>query len=197
MTTAIYARVSTKGQDTDNQIAQLKEVAAKAGWEIGEIFIDHGISGAKGRDKRPGLDNLLKAITRREVTRVMAWSVDRLGRSLQDLLGTLNEIHAAGGDLYLHQQSINTSTAAGKALFGMMGVFAEFEREIIKERVKAGLDRARSKGVRLGRRPVAPITKKKVISLRNEGLSQRAIAKRCEISPAKVCLILKEMEEAA
>ncbi len=176
MTTAIYARVSTKGQDTDNQIDQLREVAMKAGWEISETFVDHGISGAKGRNQRPGLDSLLKAVTRREITRVMVWSVDRLGRSLQDLIATLNEINDSGADLYLHQQSIDTSTPAGRALFGMLGVFAEFERSIISNRVRAGLEKAKARGQKLGRKAVAP-TK---------------IANRVGLSQAKVSQVLRE-----
>lgn len=192
MTTAIYARVSTKGQDTDNQIDQLREVASKAGWEISEVFVDHGISGAKGRNQRPGLDTLLKAVTRRDVTRVMVWSVDRLGRSLQDLIATLNEINESGADLYLHQQSIDTSTPAGRALFGMLGVFAEFERSIISSRVRAGLEKAKARGQKLGRKSVAPIIKKQIRELREDGLSQTKIANRVGLSQAKVSQVLRE-----
>ncbi len=192
MTTAIYARVSTKGQDTDNQIDQLREVASKAGWEISEVFVDHGISGAKGRNQRPGLDTLLKAVTRRDVTRVMVWSVDRLGRSLQDLIATLNEINESGADLYLHQQSIDTSTPAGRALFGMLGVFAEFERSIISSRVRAGLEKAKARGQKLGRKAVPPIIKKQIRELREDGLSQTKIANRVGLSQAKVSQVLRE-----
>ncbi len=106
------------------------------------MYEDAGLSGAKGRDQRPGLDALLKAVTRREVDLVAAWSVDRLGRSLTDLLGLLTELHAKGVDLYLHQQGLDTSTPSGRAMFQMMGVFAEFERAMIRERVMAGLARA-------------------------------------------------------
>lgn len=115
-------------------------------------FSDKGISGAKGRDQRPGLDTLLQAVARRKVDMVLAWSVDRLGRSLQDLLSFLGELHAKGVDLYLHQQGLDTGTPAGKALFQMMGVFAEFERAIIRERVRSGLERAKAQGKVLGRR---------------------------------------------
>jgi DNA invertase Pin-like site-specific DNA recombinase len=111
-----------------------------------------GISGAKGRDKRPGLDKVLRAVARREIDMVAAWSVDRIGRSLQDLLGFLGELRATGVDLYLHQQGLDTSTPAGKALFQMMGVFAEFERAMIRERGRAGLERAKAQGKKLGRR---------------------------------------------
>jgi DNA invertase Pin-like site-specific DNA recombinase len=130
---------------------QLTEVAERHGWQIVAQFPDEGISGSKGRDKRPAFDRLMKAITRREIDLVAAWSVDRLGRSLQDLVGFLGEVHGSDVDLYLHRQGIDTSTPAGKALFQMMGVFAEFERAMIQERVSAGLARARAAGKVLGR----------------------------------------------
>ena len=127
---ALYLRVSTDDQTVENQRRELAEAAARHGWHIVAEFSDTGISGAKGRDKRPGLDRLCKAITRREVDLVAAWSVDRLGRSLQHLVTFLSELHSAGVDLYLHRQGLDTSTPAGRALFGMMGVFAEFERTL-------------------------------------------------------------------
>jgi len=191
MSTIIYARVSTKGQSTDLQVDELKAIAQKSGWEIADVKIDHGISGAKGRQQRPALDETLKAITQRKADRVMVWSVDRLGRSLQDLISTLNEIQAAGADLYIHQQAIDTSTPAGQALFGMLGVFSTFEREIIRERVISGLERAKAKGVKLGRKPIPPIKIKQVQKLRLEGHTQTAIAKKVGITQAKVSQILK------
>ena len=136
---AIYARVSTDGQSTENQLRELRQVAKRSGWVVVNEYIDKGISGAKGRDQRPQFDALCKAGIRREFDVVMAWSVDRLGRSLQHLVAFLDEIHAKGVDLYLHQQGIDTTTAAGKAMFQMCGVFAEFERTMIQDRVKAGL----------------------------------------------------------
>ncbi len=148
---AIYARVSTDGQTTDNQVRELEAVAERMGWEIVQRFIDAGVSGAKRREDRPAFDAMYKAMTRREFDMVMAWSVDRLGRSLQDLVGFLCELREIKTDLYLHQQGIDTSTPAGRAMFQMLGVFAEFERAMIQERVKAGLSRARAQGKRLGR----------------------------------------------
>jgi DNA invertase Pin-like site-specific DNA recombinase len=149
---AIYLRVSTNKQETSNQRRELEAVAARSGWQIVKVFEDAGISGAKGRDKRPGLDAMLKAVNAKEFDLVAAWSVDRLGRSLPDLLGILQHLHDKKVDLFLHQQGLDTSTSAGKAMFQMLGVFAEFERSIIRERVNAGLARAREKGTRLGRR---------------------------------------------
>ena len=152
---ALYLRVSTTDQTVENQQRELQAVAERHGWNVVAVFTDAGISGTKGRDKRPGYDRLCHGIARREFDQVAAWSVDRLGRSLQELVGLLGELHAKGVDLYLHQQGIDTGTPAGKAMFQIMGVFAEFERAMIVERVKAGLSRARSQGKRLGRRPVA------------------------------------------
>jgi DNA invertase Pin-like site-specific DNA recombinase len=148
---ALYLRVSTAGQTVENQERQLRAVARRAGWKIVATFSDPGISGARGRDQRPGFDQLQRAATRREFDMIAAWSVDRLGRSLQDLVAFLSEIKGADVDLYLHQQAIDTSTPAGRALFQMMGVFAEFERAMIRERVNAGIARAKAKGQRFGR----------------------------------------------
>jgi DNA invertase Pin-like site-specific DNA recombinase len=148
---AVYARVSTDEQTVANQQRELQAVADRHSWQIVATFIDEGISGAKGRDKRPGFDRLCRGITRKEFDMVAAWSVDRLGRSLQDLVTFLAELHAKGVGLYLHQQGLDTSTPAGTAMFQMMGVFAQYERSMIVERVKSGIARARSQGKRLGR----------------------------------------------
>ena len=148
---ALYTRVSTDHQTTENQERELREIATRSDWQIVEVYRDHAISGAKGRDQRPAFDALCKDATRRKFDMVMAWSVDRLGRSLQDLVAFLSELHAAGIDLFLHQQGIDTTTPAGKAMFQMMGVFAEFERAMIRERVNAGLARAKAQGKTLGR----------------------------------------------
>ena len=147
----IYVRVSTDGQTTENQRRELEAVAAGSGWEVVGIYEDAGISGSNGREKRPGLDRLLKDATARKINMIAAWSVDRLGRSLQHLVGFLNELQALNCHLYLHQQAIDTTTPSGRAMFQMCGVFAEFERSMIVERVNAGLARAKAKGVKLGR----------------------------------------------
>jgi DNA invertase Pin-like site-specific DNA recombinase len=159
---AFYLRVSTGEQTTGNQRRELEEAAARHGWQIDEdsIFEDPGISGVNGRRKRSGLQRMLKEVNRGRFDIVAAWSVDRLGRSLQDLLETLGELHAKGVDLYLHRQGIDTRTPGGKAMFQMLGVFAEFEREVIRERINAGIARARLKGTKsgapIGRAPTPP-----------------------------------------
>jgi DNA invertase Pin-like site-specific DNA recombinase len=139
MRVAIYTRVSTDGQSVNAQLADLRETAERRGWEIVHEFTDKGISGARGRDGRPGLDAMLKAATRREFDMVAAWAVDRLGRSLQHLVAGLGDLQAAGVGLYLHKQGLDTSTPSGRAMFGMLSVFAEFERDMIRERVRAGM----------------------------------------------------------
>jgi DNA invertase Pin-like site-specific DNA recombinase len=151
MKAALYLRVSTTDQTTDNQERELRAAAARLGHEIMEIYKDFGISGAKGRDKRPAFDRLHKDATRKKFDVVMAWSVDRLGRSLQDLMHFLAHLHAKQIGLYLHQQGLDTTTPSGKAMFQMCGVFAEFERAMIRERIFAGMARANAKGTKSGR----------------------------------------------
>ena len=183
---AIYLRVSTQDQTTKNQELELQQVAERMGAETVKVYRDHGISGAKGRDKRPQFDALCKAAARREFDLVMAWSVDRLGRSLQDLVAFLSELHALRIDLFLHQQGLDTTTPAGKALFQMMGVFAEFERAMIQERVRAGLRRAKSEGKQLGRPPIAPELVTRIREARAAGLSVRKAAARFGVAPGTV-----------
>lgn len=193
---AIYARVSTDGQTTENQLLELTQVAERHGWQVTATFVDEGISGAKGRDRRPGFNALHRTIARKEVDMVMAWSVDRLGRSLQDLVGFLGELHGKGVDLYLHQQGLDTSTPAGRAMFGMLGVFAEFERSLIQERVRAGLARARAKGRRLGRpRTVTPGVVRQIVAARARGDSLRKIADDLGVGASSVRRALIESSQ--
>lgn len=187
---AIYLRVSTSKQETSNQRRELEAVAKRSGWQIVKVFEDNGISGAKGRDKRPGLDAMLKAVNAKEFDMVAAWSVDRLGRSLTDLLGILQHLHDKGVDLFLHQQGLDTSTTAGKAMFQMLGVFAEFERGIIRERVNAGLARAREKGTTLGRPPVKAKKEERIRELRAEGMGMLKIARTVGVGTSVVQRVL-------
>jgi len=192
---ALYARVSTSGQTVENQLRELRAVAERHDWQIVAEFSDKGISGAKGREQRPGLDKLLQAVARREVDIVLSWSVDRLGRSLQGLLSFLGELHAKGADLYLHQQGLDTSTPAGKALFQMMGVFSEFERAIIRERVRSGLERAKAQGKVLGRRRNDdPQRLASVQRLRKKGVGIGKIARTLGIGASYVQRVVAETE---
>ena len=189
---AIYARVSTGEQTPDNQLQELRGVAQRMGWQVVAEYVDHGISGAKGRDRRPAYDRLYNAIVRREVDLVMAWSVDRLGRSLQQLVALLSDLHAKDVDLYLHQQGVDTTTPAGKAMFQMCGVFSEFERAMIRERVKAGLERARSQGKKLGRPRTPEIVENKIRTARQHGKGIRKIARELSIGVSTVQRVVNE-----
>ncbi len=174
----IYLRVSTSGQTTENQRRELEAVAGHSGWRVVGVYEDAGISGAKGRDKRPGLDRLLKDATARKVNMIAAWSVDRLGRSLQDLVGFLTDLQALGCDLYLHQQSLDTSTPSGRAMFQMCG------------RVNAGLARARARGTKLGRRPVKPAIEARIRELKADGMGILRIGKTLGVGTSVVQRVL-------
>jgi DNA invertase Pin-like site-specific DNA recombinase len=187
---ALYVRVSTADQTTENQERELTAIAARMGWEVVSIYRDEGISGSKGRDKRPALNAMLKDVTRRKFDMVMAWSVDRLGRSLQDLVGFLSDLHAARVDLFLHLQGLDTTTPSGRAMFQMLGVFAEFERAILVDRTMAGLARARAQGKRLGRPATSDDTISRARELRANGMSMDRIARELGIGKSvaqRVC----------
>jgi DNA invertase Pin-like site-specific DNA recombinase len=183
---AIYLRVSTADQHTSNQETELRRAADRAGWQVVKVYRDHGISGAKGRDQRPEFDALCRDASRREFDVVMAWSVDRLGRSLQDLVNFLSELHALKVDLFLKTQGIDTTTPSGKAMFGMLSVFADFERSIIQERVRAGLRRARDEGKQLGRPKTPREVEEGIQQALKGGLSIRKTAAKYGVNPSTV-----------
>ncbi len=188
---ALYARVSTDGQTVENQLRELKTAAKRNKWKIVETFTDNGISGAKGRDQRQGFDALCKGIARRDFDMVAAWSVDRLGRSLSHLVTFLDELRAKDVDLYLHKQGLDTSTPAGRALFGMLSVFSEFERCMIGERIKAGLARAKSAGKHLGPpRRITDETREAVLEARRNNKSIRQIARDMKLGHGTVQRII-------
>jgi DNA invertase Pin-like site-specific DNA recombinase len=141
--------VPCKGQTTENQRLALEQWAANAGCTVVATFEDK-VSGAKGRDKRPQFDALLKAAVRREFDMITVWSSDRLGRSMSHLIAVIETIKGTGVGLYVHTQALDTTTPAGRAMFQMLGVFGEFEREMIRERVNSGLDRVRGEIDRKG-----------------------------------------------
>ena len=193
---ALYLRVSTSEQTTRNQRRELHAVAERHSWHIVATYEDAGVSGAKGRDERPGFDQLMMAVARREIDMVAAWSVDRLGRSLTDLLTFLTDLHAKGVDLFLHQQGLDTSTPSGRAMFQMLGVFAEFER---RERVMAGLARARADGKQLGRRTVEQSHARKVkaaLVLRTKGIGIRRIAREVGLGVGTVIRLVGKEGQA-
>jgi DNA invertase Pin-like site-specific DNA recombinase len=183
---ALYLRVSTSDQTTRNQRRELMAVAKRQGWDVVQVFVDEGISGSKGRGQRPGLDAMLRGVSRKDFDLVAAWSVDRLGRSLQDLVSLLAEFHAKKVDLYLHQQGLDTTTPSGKAMFQMLGVFSEFERAIIRERIKAGLARARAEGKVFGRPRVSEQVEAAIRAARRKGKGMRRIARELGVGVSTV-----------
>ena len=183
----IYSRVSTKDQDTENQMRLLRDIVERNNYELIDEYVDHGISGSKGRDKRPQFDRLIKDMIRRKFDKILVWDVSRLGRSLQHLVEFLNEVNSVGCNLYIHQSGLDTSTPSGKMMFQMIGVFSEFEREMISERVKLGLDKVKSQGVKLGRPKVDNSElHKSVLKLKSQGLNITQISKQLSIGRSSV-----------
>lgn len=190
---AIYTRVSTDDQTTSNQTAELEVVADRLGWGIVARFEDAGISGSKGRKDRPGFDALIKGAEAGDFEMVMAWGVDRLGRSLSDLVSFMQSLKDAGCGLYLHQQNIDTSTPSGMAMFQMCGVFAEFERGINRERVLAGMARARAEGVVFGKPRVSADKENAVREALLLGKRFRETARLCGVGMSVVTRVKREM----
>jgi DNA invertase Pin-like site-specific DNA recombinase len=196
---AIYVRVSTDGQTVENQLGELHSVASRHGWEVIQVYADRGISGTKGREGRPEFDKLLKAIARREIDMVAAWSVDRLGRSLKDLVSLLSDLQAKGVDLFLYQQGLDTSTPSGRAMFQMLGVFSEFEAAMIRDRVRTGVARAKRNGTKSGKAIGRPrVADGKVIEVRkllSDGMGILRVAKKIGLGTGTVARISEEMKK--
>jgi DNA invertase Pin-like site-specific DNA recombinase len=193
---AIYVRVSTDRQTVENQLRELRQIAERRGWEVVKEYNDAGISGSKGRNDRPGLDEMLKDAQRRRFDVIMSWAIDRLGRSLIDLLGTIQQLEACGVDLYLDQQAIDTTTPTGRLMFQITGAFAEFERSMIRQRIRAGLRRAVEAGKQLGRPKIDPALEKRIQSQLRAGKGMLAIARECKVGTGTVQRIAREMEAA-
>ena len=193
---AIYVRVSTDKQTIENQLRELRRVAEYRGWKVVQEYRDSGISGAKAREARPGLDEMLKDAQRRRFDVVMAWAIDRLGRSLIDLLGTIQALEACGVDLYLDQQALDTTTPAGKLMFQITGAFAEFERSMVRQRVNAGLKRAVEAGKQLGRPRIDPALEKRIRNQLRAGKGMLAVAKECGVGSGTVQRVAREMAGA-
>ena len=191
---AIYGRVSTLGQTSENQTLILNEIINRNGWDLIDTYIDDGISGSKGRDKRPEFDRMCKDMIRRKFNRILVWDISRLGRSLQHLVEFLNDVQSVDCNLYIHQSGLDTSTPSGRMMFQMVGVFSEFERSMISERVKLGLQRVVSKGGTLGRRKtVTDNMKSHIMELRKEGLSFSQISTSVGISKMSVSRVINSV----
>ena len=190
----IYSRVSTNEQTVENQLKVLREVAEKRGLEVVREISDEGISGAKGRDERPGFDELIKGSVKNEWDIILVWDVTRLGRSLKHLVSFLEDIQSAHCDMYIHQSGIDTSTASGKMMFGMLSVFSEFERSMIRERVIAGQQRAVANGIKLGRKTnVNDGIITAVYHMRQNNVPIKRIAKDLQIGVGTVYKILDKV----
>jgi len=182
MDVAIYARVSTASQTVENQLIELRDAAKRLGWQVVHEIIDEGISGSKGRSDRPGFDRIFELVEQKAVGAVMAWSVDRIGRSLQDLVSLMKELQRSSVELYCHQQNINTATPAGRMTFSIFGALGEYERSIIIERIRSGIARAKAEGVRFGRpRVYGDEVRAQVIQLRAGGMRMRDIARELDV----------------
>ena len=187
----LYGRVSTNNQSVSNQLHDLKEVCERNGWTIVDEYIDEGISGTHGRDKRPEFDRLLKDVNRKKFDGILVWDISRLGRSLQHLVSFLNDVMSKDIDLYIHKQGIDTSTPTGKMMYGFISVMSEYERTLIVERVKSGLETAKRKGKKLGRPTnVNDDTRNVVVELRKSGMSLNKICKTVGIGSGTVYRLL-------
>lgn len=190
---AIYARVSTGEQSCESQLHALRLAADRHGWEIVQELKDEGVSGTTGRDKRPAYDALLKGIARRDFDKVAIFNIDRLARSMTELLKVLEELKAKRVGLYIDQLAIDTATPAGELLFNIAGAMAQFERQLIQSRVKAGIARAKAKGVKLGRKRIDDA---KVVAqvkrLRASGMGKVRIGKAVGIGTSTVQRLLRD-----
>jgi DNA invertase Pin-like site-specific DNA recombinase len=187
---ALYLRVSTDGETTENQRLVLAEVAERRGWTVVATYDDQGVGGGKAREQRAGFDRMLKDAARRRFDILLVAAIDRLGRSTATVSAALEELGAAGVRPYSHREGMDGTTAYGRAMLNMASVFAELERELIRDRVKAGLARVRAEGRRLGRPRVAEAVKARVVTLRAAGGSLRGVAAACGIALSTVQDIL-------
>ena len=194
---ALYLRVSTRDQTVDNQRLELLEICQRNGWQVVAEYADEGISGIKGRDERPGLDALMKDAMRRRFDRVAVWSVDRLGRSLKHLVFLLEDLKQKNVPVYAHKQGIDTTTPTGMMMWSFLSVFSGFERDLIRDRVKAGMARARTQGKRIGRPNQSDLYRDKVLQLRAAGNGKVKIARTLGIGTSQVQRILSQTESSS
>jgi DNA invertase Pin-like site-specific DNA recombinase len=188
---AIYARVSTDKQTCENQLQELRATAQRMGYTVVAEFVDSGISGMKTRQDRPALDSLMKSATQRKFDMVMCWSIDRLGRSLQNLVEILNEMQSMKIDMFFLQQGMDTTTPSGRMIFSVFGAIGEFERNLIRERVIAGQKRAVANGVKIGRPSKMNDGMRSAIKLlRDKGMGIKQIAKQLQVGIGTVYSVL-------
>ena len=188
----IYTRVSTLDQTIDNQLIELRDHCSKMGWEITKEYADEGLSGTLSRDKRPALNSLIKDAYRKRFDSVVCWDISRIGRSMKELILFLSDMKDRGIGICSVRQGFDTSTSMGEIMFQFVGILSSWEREMIRERTLAGLERARREGKTLGRRKVTNDTMTaKIIELRNDKKSIRQIASEVGVSRGTVTNVLK------
>jgi len=188
---AIYARVSTTDQSTESQLLDLRRYVSERGWNIFKEFVDEGISGTK--DNRPALNDLMNDAKKRRFDVVLVWRFDRFARSTKHLILALEEFKNLGIDFVSYQENIDTSSPLGSAIFTIISAVAQLERDIIAERVKAGLRRAKENGKRLGR-PQVEVDLEQVKALRTKGYSTRAIAEELGLTKSTAANLVKNMQ---
>jgi DNA invertase Pin-like site-specific DNA recombinase len=192
---AIYGRVSTKEQDVEMQLADLRRFVEARGWMIAGEYVDQGYSGSK--DRRPALDRLMADARKRKIDAVLCWRFDRMARSTRHLVGMLEEFRALGVDFVSHQEAVETSTPAGKVLFVVISAFAEFERSILIERVNAGIARAKANGVRFGRPRIDRIPLDRIVAEFDRLRNTKQVALLLNTSPSTIQRRLREAQMAA
>jgi DNA invertase Pin-like site-specific DNA recombinase len=188
----IYARVSTLDQTVDNQLIELRDHCSKMGWEIVKEYVDEGLSGTLSREKRPSFNAMINDGYRKKFDAVVCWDISRIGRSMKELIMFLSDMKDRGIGICSVRQGFDTSTSMGEIMFQFVGILSSWEREMIRERTLAGLERAKSEGKTLGRRKVTDnVMTAKIIELRNEKKSIRAIAAVVGVSVGTVSKTLK------
>lgn len=195
---AAYIRVSTDKQSTDSQLVAIKDAIQRSGDVLVQVYEDHAISGGKSRQDRPALDAMLRDAGAGKFEKVISWDITRLGRSLSDLIATLNELQKSNVDLQFLQNDLDTSTAGGRMLFSIFGAIGEFERSLVRERVKSGLEKAKKQGKKLGRPSLLnESTKAAVIELKQKGLGVKHICRLLKIGCGTYYTITNPQERMA
>ena len=189
---AIYARVSTADQHLSNQLEELTSLCEKSGWNIVRIYQEK-ISGSKSIEQREAISELLADGRRRQFDKVVIWSVDRLARSLSNLINILLELKSLNINVFSYKQSIDTASPMGAMFFQFLGIFAEFENTIRKERQLVGIRRAKARGVHFGRKPTSPAQIEKIKWMRRKGHPISEICRSVKVSPNTVCKILRDV----
>jgi DNA invertase Pin-like site-specific DNA recombinase len=189
---AIYTRVSTLDQTVDNQLIELRDHCSRMEWEIVKEYSDKGLSGTLSREKRPALNSLIKDAYRKRFDSVVCWDISRIGRSMKELVLFLSDMKDRGIGICSVRQGFDTSTSMGEIMYQFVGILSSWEREMIRERTLAGLQRAKSEGKTLGRRKVTDGTMTaKIIELRTAKKTIREIASEVGVSRGTVSNVLK------